>query len=339
MKAKQRHSGMELLRIIAMMMVVMVHTDFWALGEPRPALIDSEPLKAFSQYLVESFAIICVNCFIFISGWFSIKPTVRGFVSLLFQIIFYNVLIYLVCALTGYVQFDIRHFATHLNFLPHWFLISYIALYLLAPIFNVFVEKSSPRQALITMSSFTLLDVVFGWFVDYLHFTGGYTLLHLMVIYVIARYIRVHGGKLFKFDKKIDMGLFLAISIITPIFVMVSYYVARPIWNHIGLLFLYNSPFIIITSVYFSLFFTKLKLKSNFVGFIGASSFAVYLIHTDVLVRNWCIRDFCRTIFFNYSILYYSMAVILLIISLFVVAISVDLVRKKLWHLIQSHVF
>lgn len=56
---------MELLRIIAMVMVVMCHTNYSAVGEPTLDMCSNDPLRAFLQYLVESVAIVCVNCFVF----------------------------------------------------------------------------------------------------------------------------------------------------------------------------------------------------------------------------------------------------------------------------------
>lgn len=333
-----RHSGMELLRSISMALVVLTHADFWALGSPTASFCASDMARAAYQYYLEFFSLICVNCFIFISGWFSIKPTLKGFLNLIFQIYFYNLLIYLVCAIVGYVPLDFKHFVSHLNVFVHWFIPTYVALYLLAPIFNVFMEHVDKRLALTTVVSFVMLDVVLGWGEDYLHFWGGYSLLHFMVIYLIARYIRTHGGRAFSLDKKWDMVIFWTITLLVPTIVVLSFYWARPLWEYSSKLFWYNNPLIIVTTVYFCLFFSKLKFKSPIVNFIGVSSFAVYLIHSDVLVRGWCIEDYCKSIFFSHNLWFFTGAVCLLIVGLFVVAVVVDQLRKYLWNRFQSWV-
>ncbi len=107
---RDRHSGMELLRILAMALVVLTHTDFWALGSPTETMWATDMSRAAYQYYVEFISIICVNCFIFISGWFSIKPSVKGFINLLFQIFFYNLLIYLVSVVSGSTLLSVRAF-------------------------------------------------------------------------------------------------------------------------------------------------------------------------------------------------------------------------------------
>ncbi|MBR5171608.1 MAG: acyltransferase family protein [Muribaculaceae bacterium] len=336
---RNRHSGMELLRIIAMALVVLTHTDFWALGSPTAKMCSTDMVRAAYQYYVEFISIICVNCFVFISGWFSIKPSVRGFANLVFQILFYNLLIYLICAIAGFAPKGLQGFISHLNVFVHWFLTAYIALYLLSPILNLFIEHAGKRQAMVIVGLFVLLDILLGWAHDYLYFMGGYSLLHFMVIYLIARYIKVYGGKFFTLDKKWDATIYLLIALLTPTLLVLSYYVAPAIWRYYSLLFWYNNPLVMIMSVYFCLFFTKLNFKSRVVNFVAASSFAVYLIHTDTLVNSWCIRDFCRGIFFSHDLLYFSGALLLLIVALFVVAVILDQVRQILWSFINSRLF
>lgn len=334
-----RQSGIELLRIIAMAMVVMVHSDFWALGEPSRALCQDETLKAWAQYFVESFAIVCVNCFIFISGWFSIRQSFKGFANLIFQILFYSLLLYFAFVAMGLIPFSVNGLFSHSNFLAYWFLACYIALYLISPILNTFIDNAKPDVARNTVLFFVLLDVALGWYQDYLHFIGGYTLLHFMVIYLIARYIRIYGGKLFTMNKAWDMLIYLTISVLTPVVVMVSFQVAPSLWHRCGKFFLYNSPLVMISSVYFCLFFTKLNMRSKFINFVGASSFAVYLIHADELVSARYMKDFCNSMFIGHDIWYFSLVMAIMIIALFVVAVILDQPRKWLWNGIQKRYF
>lgn len=218
----------------------------------------------------------------------------------------------------------------------HWFLAAYIALYLISPILNLFIVNAGNRQARTIVAIFVALDITLGWAKDYLYFMGGYSLLHFMVIYLIARYIRVYGGKLFLLDKKWDASIYLIITLLTPTLLILSYYFAPIIWHYSSLLFWYNNPLVMIASIYFCLFFTKLNFKSGLINFVGASSFAVYLIHTDTLVRDWCIGDYCRGIFFNHDLVYFTGAVLLLIVALFVVAVLIDQVRLVAWKFIYG---
>ncbi len=74
---KQRLVSFELLRIFAMLMVLGLHANFAALHVP-----DAYSILTFSgigRVLCQSLCIVAVNVFVMISGWFGIKPSMRGF--------------------------------------------------------------------------------------------------------------------------------------------------------------------------------------------------------------------------------------------------------------------
>lgn len=98
----KRESNFELLRIIAMMMVLLVHANYLSLGRPTPEAISNAPFGSFIQSFAQQLCIICVNLFILISGWFKIKVSFKGLASFLFQILFYNVLIICAFSCTDY---------------------------------------------------------------------------------------------------------------------------------------------------------------------------------------------------------------------------------------------
>ena len=69
---KIRASNLELLRILSMMLVMLVHY----LPLRMPVIHDmaiNSPLKAMFNLELHSIAIICVNSFILISGYFGIR--------------------------------------------------------------------------------------------------------------------------------------------------------------------------------------------------------------------------------------------------------------------------
>ena len=46
---------------------------------------------SFVKAYAEQLCIICVNVFVLISGWFGIRPCVKGVLSLLFQVYFFPI--------------------------------------------------------------------------------------------------------------------------------------------------------------------------------------------------------------------------------------------------------
>ena len=72
--ATPRKSNIELLRIVSIVMVLIVHLDGASLGLPEPmGNITAVSGRDWWRLVVESFAIIGVNCFTLISGYFGIK--------------------------------------------------------------------------------------------------------------------------------------------------------------------------------------------------------------------------------------------------------------------------
>ena len=88
MIGKERLSNFELLRMIAMFLVLLVHADFFSLGEPTAEECVTNPVDVIPRLLFWSLSIACVDIFVLISGWFGIKPRVKGICNFLFQCFF-----------------------------------------------------------------------------------------------------------------------------------------------------------------------------------------------------------------------------------------------------------
>ena len=76
-----------------MMMVVLVHCNYYALSPVRGEDVLNAPVSSFVRILTEQLCFICVNVFILISGWFGLRPTIKGGGALIFQVFFWGALI------------------------------------------------------------------------------------------------------------------------------------------------------------------------------------------------------------------------------------------------------
>ena len=84
---RKRLSNIELLRIIAMFMILVIHANMVALPHPTTDDLVSLPLSTTTRYFIESFGIVGVDIFVLISGWFLINTIAKNFYSLFFQIL------------------------------------------------------------------------------------------------------------------------------------------------------------------------------------------------------------------------------------------------------------
>jgi len=324
----KRDSNIELLRIVAMILVLVVHADFLSLGAPNMDDLISSPCDTCLRVLIESLSIVCVNVFVLISGWFGIKSSLSRFLCFLFQIYFSELFVYLLYLIWG--KIDTIHFQDWMNIIfvhDYWFVRAYIILYLFAPALNSLVGNVSKKQIERFLISFfiiqTLLDFGLG---D--TFNRGYSGLSFMGLYVLARYIRLYPNKFFQQNKYVDLTIYLILTLLTSFATFVQ------IYTHgiVSLFYYYDSPFVILAAVYLLLFFTKLSIRSKIVNWIATSCFAVYILHCCPLF----IPDYSATIkaWFDqeprFSFVCYTMMWIVIVFSL---SILVDKIRMVVWHL------
>lgn len=172
--AKPRLSNVELLRIIAMFLVLVVHSDYWSLGAPTADDFAINPLSATTRVAIESVSLICVNLFIFISGWFGITLRRHKIANLLFMIFYFYFGLYAISLITGHAELDIQSLRSILILSKgNWFVPSYILLCLLAPVLNSFVETTDRRRFTTILAGFFALQTWCGWLGSSEMFRGG----------------------------------------------------------------------------------------------------------------------------------------------------------------------
>ena len=146
---KTRNSNIELLRIIAMVMILGLHVNFLAIGQPSTQEIVSSPIQSFIRLFAEYACIVGVNVFVLISGWFGIHYKPKEIVQFLFQSLFFSLIIFIPFAITGEVEVGrlniMSSFLLYKN--AYWFVWAYLVLYIMAPMLNTFIEKND-RQTL-----------------------------------------------------------------------------------------------------------------------------------------------------------------------------------------------
>lgn len=104
---KTRNSNLELYRVIVMLLIVAHH---YVVNSGLMDVIKDEPFSSNSIffYLFGAWGKTGINCFVLITGYFMCKSqiTVQKFLKLLFEVLFYNILIYFVFAICKYEKFS-----------------------------------------------------------------------------------------------------------------------------------------------------------------------------------------------------------------------------------------
>ena len=274
---KNRDSNFELLRIVAMMLVLLVHANYFALGDVTREEIIATPGTAFVRMFCEHLCIVCVNLFVLLSGWFGIRPTMKKLLSLLFQILFIGGVVVAVCKCfsVGIRFAEIRKLLLFGS--CYWFVPSYLILFGISPMLNTFCEHASKRDFSRLLISYFVLETIFGWITDdYGHYIGGYSALSFIGLYLLAQFIRRYGmGKLQSFRWWHFLLIYILITTLnTGLAYVLMYVKGRAYWA-----IMYSSMFNIASAVSLLMLFSKLHFHSKFVNWIAASAFAIYLFH------------------------------------------------------------
>lgn len=278
----ERKSNIELLRLVAMLLVLFLHSNYFSLGEVEMIDIQAAPYTAFVKAFTEQLCIICVNVFVLISGWFGIRPTVKGFLALLYQVFFFHVLITVVLLCLG-VPVSMKTVLKVFCFgVSYWFVASYLVLYVLSPVMNLFVKNASPSIMLSVVLTFFILEFAVGWCVNSAGFNGGYSAISFIGLYLLARFIRLYSKKLVALSASQDMILYVALSLISVLLFFVT--------GHDFNILSYTSPFVVGASVFFFFSFNKMQIPNNrVINYFACSAFAIYLVHLHPLTYTYYI--------------------------------------------------
>lgn len=333
---KSRESKLELLRIISMILVLVSHASYTSLGPPTQgeisASLDITLLRALSEALSE----VCVNAFILISGWYGIKVSGKRFAELIFQVLFVSICFYTLIRILGSTcSMDVNEWV-ELLLIKHkgyWFVKAYIILYMFAPVLNTFVDNVSRKQLKSFLIAFFVVQVIYGFYHYGGWYAGGYSPLSFMGLYVLSRYMRLYPNYFTQFNKHIDLSLYLVLSVFTAACSLVLTY----FFDKGGtVLFLYSSPLVILSSVFFFLFFTKLSFHNRIVNWVAASCFAVYLVHNSPYIFHPYYTDVIKQWFDTETYSLFLLYTLGLMAAFFVFSILFDKVRILVWKLLRG---
>ena len=298
MAEKKRFTNYELLRVLAMVMVVVLH--FLSHSDSLLSLNADISTVRILGTLLESFCLVAVNVYILISGYFGVKGSFKPAkaVGLLCQIWFYASLILaaaLVFGLPTKLQelgiYGLVQYVFPIESETYWFATSYFMLYLLSPVLGIAARNMSKRQLQITVTGLLILfcgiksisPVVFP--VD----RYGYDLAWFICVYLVAAYLGLYG---LEFFRKYSFWIYTLSSLLTFGMVVLLWFAAGK-FSSLGYYFTvpFHYNFVLCLTGAIGLFycFSKLRIKEG--GFavlirkLGALSFGVYLFHEHIDIR------------------------------------------------------
>lgn len=290
-KTNIRNQGLDLLRVICMLMVVCLHYLGQG-GLVEGALTFLSP-NWFLGQLIAGFCRVCVNCFILISGYFMCTSKFRlgKWVSIWIQTMFYSVAIYLILVIFGIIPFTVSELVK--SFLVftlsrYWFVTSYLLLLIVSPFLNYAIAYMDQRaHATCCFVMFLIFSVLHNvvYICDFAWMNGGSGLIGFCVMYVFAAYIRKYVSVYTAKTKRALINYVICMLITVGERVLAygvtPYIFGTPILT--SLFYPYNSITNIVGSIALFLVFLNISTLSKpltrVIQFVAPVSFAVYLIH------------------------------------------------------------
>lgn len=275
-----RQSNLELCRIVSILLVVLVHANYAWQGWPTDINTCSIP----SLY-TEAFAIIGVNVFVMLTGYFSAKPKLPSLINLTYICLFYAI----VRLSFGFFNDDLVETEVLYITKSNWFIVSYLILLFIAPILNTYVESVSKCKLEGVILALFIFETYYGWFPALCQvnpgYGYGYSVLSFIKLYLIARYIRLNGLP-FIF-KKYSLVVYIICSIL--IGSMAYFQLSKGLHTNLSTLsYGYNNPIVLLASIAFFSFFENLKIgNQKWINYIAQSCLAVLLLHGSYSTAGW----------------------------------------------------
>ena len=341
MQKKERMANLEVLRCVAMMMVVVLH--YLGKGGLLPDLTASLSARDTAAWLLEAFCIVAVNVYMMISGYFLCESSFKfsRLLQLWLQVWIYSVVIGVLAAATGIIP--VEEISTHyyLTLLfpvtmgHYWFLTAYVFLYVLLPLLGEGLRRMTKQQfqvALVLLfTTFCLLKSVLPFRLE--EDSKGYDCLWYLCVFCMAAYLR-RFGLLFLQKRSRALLLYLAgvIGTFGEAMLLHLYYLQTGSLELIlKIPYEYNHIFPLLASVGLFCLFLDSRIQGKIGGVavkIAPYTLGVYLLHENLGVRYaWQAWLGTKVISNVWQLLAWTM---LAVIVVFVLGILVDFVRKTI---------
>lgn len=305
---EKRQLNYEILRIVAMIMIVCLHclNKGGLLDSPQQANIG---VTGYTAWLIEAFCIVAVNCYVLISGYFGVSQVSKstGIIKRPFrvwkQVLFYSLVIGMLALIAGIQKFDIYQIIQYIFPIVtehYWFATSYIVLCLFMPFLNSgikILEKKELQGILgIMLLIFCIAKTCIPMHLPWDNY--GYDAYWFVILYLTGAYIKRYNIKLI--DSRLKA---LFIYFISEIAIFLSFVFLRLIFFRTGSLgefisyaYTYNHLFCYIGAVGLFMAFQNYKKTQDKndrlehfrkpIELISSATFGVYLIHEHINIRD-----------------------------------------------------
>ncbi|MDR1697580.1 MAG: acyltransferase [Erysipelotrichaceae bacterium] len=292
-----RTSGIELLRLLAMLAIVFYHLVGHATTQPPVGTPTSIFLRSFTVFMQP---LLCV--FIIISGYFLVdsKFKMKKLVRYLVQICLIPFIIALVMFLFhNNYNIEIKDvFMSAVNIQEYWFPFTYLLICAGYPLINYFIRKMRERSFLIVIGVTLIINIIFT--ITRINITWVFcNAIWALQLYLIGAYLKKYPRK--AFEKRL---LWFIISTSLLLIVLVIFIFTRYNLNESRFDLI---PVLIAVPIF--VLFKNFKFHNKYLNILATTVFTVYLVHDNIYLRQWLWGEvFVLELYFNsYHIIWFSL--------------------------------
>ena len=325
-----RNYGIDLFRIVAMFMIVNLHVLKHGGGLGRVS-----GTQFIVMWLIEAFIACAVNCYAIISGYAgyteeTVEIHYEKYIVLWLQVFIYSVSFTIVIqCISGTMELkELLKAFMPVTTTQYWYFTAYTPVFFLAPWLKKFVYQLSIREAkicLLIVGVFVGYSTLAGILYDPFVLVGGYSFIWLTVLFLVGALIK-KVGMLNCISTK---GAWIMIGVC--VFLNWLQKLIIPTQN---IFTSYISVTTVILAVALLAVFSKMSIQSGWaqklIKSTASATFGVYLIHDNIAIRNYFIKDSFTWIAYLAP---WKIPIFVVIISLiiFAVCIVLDLGRGMLF--------
>ncbi len=258
--------------------------------------------------------------------------TLKKFVKLLFEVLFYRTLFYCIFWITGYASFNIKDFiklVLPVTSIGTNFTETYLTFFLFIPFLNVLIKNLNEKQHIRLLLLASFVYIVCGT-LPLFYVTMNYVSWYI-VLYLIASYIRLYPKKIFNNTAFWSIATILSI-LLSCFSVVAATWLGTKTGENISYDYVTDSNtfLAVLTGLCSFMMFKNLKIKYNkFINTVSATTFGILLIHShSSTMRQWLWKDVLHNAEM-YSSKYLVLHAIASVIVVFIVCSLLDMLRIK----------
>lgn len=349
---KKRVSKFELIRIIAMYLIVLHHSMVHGMLTMKPNQLLESPVNAAVGYIVASGGKIGVYLFVLITGYFMITSniSIKKLVKLWLPIFFWSVVLFIVFGCVINHEFSIGNLIKSIFpilFSQYWFMTVYVIMYLLIPLLNAgvnWVIENKKENYFYFISIVIILgnsEKILGGASQI-----GSLLTVFCVVYCLGAIFKkkdiLKNYRVQKFSKILFISIIL-INFILIILLDLGYTYKRInfAFNLMKAIVLYPyTLFSIVEAILVFIIIGSSKMEYHpFINAISGTTFGIYLISDNRFIRTWLWDKTCHMnslITTNpIIIVIYSLAITLII---FIICGGLEELRKFVFSNLENNI-